>query len=242
MWLFTSFFGHFVRTNLQEKCLFSLEKTFEFAFQFLLITLYIPKPLDCVDALGMESGTITDGQITASSSYDSHHLPSQGRLHLKPNGDFIGAWAPYHHDIDQWLQVDLRSYYIKITRIATQGRPFYHMHWVTLYNLQCSDDCADSFIYYVEDGQGVYKVNLGQYCPHNLNLKGSTTLDIFWLFVDLRTLLGQFNLSNVQSKQQYATLRFTFSVWRRCKTSGASLSDELKLESRLKTLHRPELR
>lgn len=180
MWLFTSFFGHFVRTNLQEKCLFSIEKTFEFAFQFLLITLYTPKPLDCVDALGMESGAITDGQITASSSYNSHHFPSQGRLRLEPNGDFIGAWEPYHHDIDQWLQVDLRSYYIKITRIATQGRNSNHMHWVTVYNLQSSDSCADSFMYYVEDGQGVYKVNLGQYCPHNLNLKGSITLDIFF--------------------------------------------------------------
>lgn len=182
MWLFTSFFGHFVRTNLQEKCLFSLEKTFEFAFQFLLITLYTPKPLDCVDALGMESGAIADGQITASSSYDSYHLPSQGRLHLEPNGSFIGAWEALDYNIDQWLQVDLRSYYIKITRIATQGRP-YNTHWVTVYNLQYSDDCVDSFIYYVEDGQGVYKVNLDQYCYHNLNLKGSITLDIFFFVV-----------------------------------------------------------
>lgn len=180
MWLFTSFFGHFVRTNLQEKCLFSLEKTFEFAFQFLLITLYTPKPLDCVDALGMESGAITDGQITASSSYDSYHLPSQGRLHLEPNGSFIGAWEALDYNIDQWLQVDLRSYYIKITRIATQGRP-YSTNWVTVYNLQYSDDCVDSFIYYVEDGQGVYKVNLGQYCYRNLNLKGSITVDIFFV-------------------------------------------------------------
>ena len=189
----------------------------------------------------MESGAITDGQITASSSYDSYHLPSQGRLHLEPNGSFIGAWEALDYNIDQWLQVDLRSYYIKITRIATQGRP-YSTNWVTVYNLQYSDDCVDSFIYYVEDGQGVYKVNLGQYCYRNLNLKGSITLDIFLLFVDLITLLGQFNLRNVQSKQQYATLRFTFSVGRRSKTSGASLSDEVKLESRLKTLHRPELR
>lgn len=190
MWLFTSSFGHFVRTNLQEKCLFSLEKAFEFSFQFLLIALCTPKPLDCVDALGMESGAITDGQITASSSYGSYHSPSQGRLRLEPNGDFIGAWEPYYHGIDQWLQIDLRSYYIKITRIATQGRHSYHMHWVTVYNLQCSDDCVDSFMYYVEDGQGVYKVNLGQYCPHNLSLKGSITLDIFLggLFVDLLTL------------------------------------------------------
>ena len=119
----------------------------------------------------MESGAITDGQITASSSYDSYHLPSQGRLHLEPNGSFIGAWEALDYNIDQWLQVDLRSYYIKITRIATQGRRHStSMNWVTVYNLQCSDDCVDSFIYYVEDGQGVYKVNLGQYCPHNLKL------------------------------------------------------------------------
>lgn len=107
----------------------------------------------------MESGAITDGQITASSSYDSYHLPSQGRLHQEPNGYFKGFWAPSSHNRDQWLQVDLRSYYIKITRIATQGRSStHHMDWVTVYNLQCSDDCMDSFIYYVEDGQGVYKV------------------------------------------------------------------------------------
>lgn len=107
----------------------------------------------------MESGAITDGQITASSSYDSYHLPSQGRLHQEPNGYFRGFWAPSSHNRDQWLQVDLRSYYIKITRIATQGRSSTrHMDWVTVYNLQCSDDCMDSFIYYVEDGQGVYKV------------------------------------------------------------------------------------
>ena len=118
----------------------------------------------------MESGTITDSQITASSSWDANHTSSQGRLHRARNGEFIGGWAPGVHSIGQWLQVDLRSNYVKVTRIATQGRyPDGNMHWVTKYNLQYSDDCVEPFPYYVVHGQSVNKVKpMGQNCSHHL--------------------------------------------------------------------------
>ena len=55
----------------------------------------------------MESGTITDGQITASSEWSSTHAPSLARLNRVKEGNKAGSWAAKTNDVNQWLQVEL---------------------------------------------------------------------------------------------------------------------------------------
>lgn len=109
----------------------------------------------CVAPLGMEDGTITDEQITASSRVDGNHSAVQARLNFKADGSKAGAWSALTNDRNQWLQVDLASY-TRVTRIATQGRNGYN-EWVTKYKLQYSDD-EGKFQLYKEFGESVEKV------------------------------------------------------------------------------------
>ena len=112
----------------------------------------------------MENGNIADTQITASSEYkgDNHYLPaSQSRLHLKAATVKKGAWAAANSRIDMnhWLQVDLDSYYVRVTGVATQGREDFGQ-WVKKYKLQFSNDTEkSSFQTYVGKGQNNDKVS-----------------------------------------------------------------------------------
>ncbi|XP_078375887.1 uncharacterized protein LOC144659348 [Oculina patagonica] len=105
----------------------------------------------CTEPLGMESGLITDAQITASSEWDANHVATQARLNFKAGGGKQGGWSTRPNDLNQWIQIDLVSY-TKVTRIATQGRNAAHNQWVTKYKLQYSDDGVN-FYYYMEAGQ-----------------------------------------------------------------------------------------
>ena len=111
-------------------------------------------PLKCQEALGMETGAISDGQISASSQLDFNHAAKQGRLRCKAISQ--NSWSAGKNDVHQWLQVDLGSQYTKVTRVATQGR---HdaAQWVTKYILAYSNDGVN-FQYYREQGQTVDKV------------------------------------------------------------------------------------
>lgn len=82
----------------------------------------------------MESGIISDGQISASSEYDSRFPVGQGRLNNQPSSGREGCWAAASNNVHQWLQVDLFLYSI-VTRVATQGRSNSDQ-WVTKYKLQ----------------------------------------------------------------------------------------------------------
>lgn len=56
-------------------------------------------------ALGMESGKISDDQITASTSfYDNRWLPRQARLNNDDN-----AWTPAEDSNKEYIQVSLRE-------------------------------------------------------------------------------------------------------------------------------------
>ena len=77
----------------------------------------------------MEKGAISDGQISASSQLDANHEASQGRLNLK------GSWSAYANDAKQWLQIDLGSNRLTVTRVATQGSNF-QSQWVINYTLK----------------------------------------------------------------------------------------------------------
>ena len=100
----------------------------------------------------MESGAISDGQITASSQHDDSHAPFHGRLRSGRH------WAAATKDLNQWFQVDLISQYTKITRVATQGINE-NIEWVTGYRLRYRNDGA-SFQYYTEQGQNTDKVSI----------------------------------------------------------------------------------
>ena len=102
----------------------------------------------------MESGRISDGQISASSQFDANHAAYQGRLHFQATGTLRGSWSAVRNDANPWLQVFLGSDSILITGVATQGRNGYCCQWVTKYNLQYSDDNVN-FQYYREPGESI---------------------------------------------------------------------------------------
>lgn len=115
---------------------------------FLSIFLQL---LECHDALGMASGSISDRQISASSEYNTYLAAKNGRLH---NGT---GWSADTDDASQWLQIDFGVQYPTVTRVATQGSRAYPDEWVTEYKLEFSND-GGTFQYYVEQGQVTDKV------------------------------------------------------------------------------------
>ena len=118
------------------------------------ICIYSTKHLECVNALGMEDGAITDGQITASSQWNADEAAHLGRLNFQT---IEGGWVAATNDTNQWLQIDLGSQYTKVTRVATQGRTGVIMDWVTKYKLQYSND-GMNWQYYREPGEATDKV------------------------------------------------------------------------------------
>ena len=113
--------------------------------------------IGCVAPLGMDSGAITDAQISASSQWDNNHGASRARLHMQLNHKTRqrGAWSSRTNDLNQWLQINLGGY-TTLTRVATQGRSD-HDQWVTKYRLQYSDDGV-IFQFYKEPHQTSPKV------------------------------------------------------------------------------------
>ena len=125
----------------------------------------------------MESGAISDSQISASSELDGKHSAIQGRLNSQETSVKAGAWVAATDNVSQWLQVDLGNQSTKVTRVATQGRHYssqwphgHHSQWVTKYKVQYSDDGVN-FQYYREQGQTADKVKifyLGNVLTHKL--------------------------------------------------------------------------
>ena len=97
----------------------------------------------------MESRTILDAQISASSQMNGNHSAAQARLYLQADGSKFGGWSALTNDVNQWLQVDFGSYTL-VTRIATQGENGYS-NWVTKYKLKYSDD-GTTFQFYKDVG------------------------------------------------------------------------------------------
>ena len=116
--------------------------------------------LDCIEPVGMESGAISDVQISASSNKDDSFAASRARLLVKKSGIRQGGWSPFKDDLNQWLQVDLGRL-TTVTRLATQGRDGSD-EWVTKYTLQYS---VDGVIY------------------HDYRERGETSLKVRWAFL-----------------------------------------------------------
>nr|XP_054772514.1 retinoschisin-like [Lytechinus pictus] len=103
----------------------------------LLSVAYVPANCD-PHALGIQSRSIPDTSLTASSEWDALRGPERARLHSQADGPFHGSWVARVGDDKQWIQVDLLDIY-HITSVATQGRTDY-AQWVTSYKVACSTD------------------------------------------------------------------------------------------------------
>ncbi|XP_066542213.1 neuropilin-2b isoform X2 [Hoplias malabaricus] len=111
----------------------------------------------CSNALGMESGQITDDQITASSSFsDGRWAARQARLNYNEN-----AWTPGDDSSKEYIQVDL--HFLKVlTGIATQGaisKETHKSYFVTSFKLEVSTNGEDWMVYRHGKGHKVFHAN-----------------------------------------------------------------------------------
>ncbi|XP_073259335.1 neuropilin-1-like [Porites lutea] len=99
--------------------------------------------LTCSDPLGMESGAISDAQISASSHYTKNwrrdHSAKKARLNSKVSWRNIEWWAAATSNLHQWLQVDFGGY-TKVTRVATLGSGDGIVQYVTKFKIRYSSD------------------------------------------------------------------------------------------------------
>ena len=101
----------------------------------------------------MESGAITDEQISFSSEKHNNEHKEIVRLHQTGK-----TWIANREDSNPWLQLDLRAQNTEVTRVATQGS-HQHNKWVKKYKLQYSN-YGVRFQNYTEQGQTISKVKL----------------------------------------------------------------------------------
>ena len=101
---------------------------FEFWFrQYHCVFLF----LSAVTALGMEDGSITNEQITASSYHK--YVPWKGRLN-----NANGFWIADIYDDTPWIQVAFSSAFT-ITAIQTQGPALGYEFWVEELQIQTGE-------------------------------------------------------------------------------------------------------
>ena len=174
----------------------------------------------------MESGTIADSQVTASSENSTNHSPKRARLYTKETDAYSsGAWLSLMSDLNQWLQVDLGK--IKpVTHVATQGRNSYSpTQMVTKYKLQFSDDGA-SFLFYKRQGESSDAVNRNIFTRCSFKLYVTFATREINMTEKLRPYLGHsFSLYRTHSKPVNNLLSFK-SLYR-----SLSLSLFLSLKS-----------
>uniref|UniRef100_A0A3B4U9T4 Neuropilin n=1 Tax=Seriola dumerili TaxID=41447 RepID=A0A3B4U9T4_SERDU len=117
----------------------------------------VSETFHCSNAFGMESGKITDDQITASSSfYDEHWLPRQARLNYNDN-----AWTPNEDSNREYIQVDLHTLKV-LTGIATQGaisKETEKTYYVTTFKLEVSTNGEDWMVYRHGKNHKVFHAN-----------------------------------------------------------------------------------
>ena len=111
----------------------------------------------------MQDGTISNGQISASSERRKDFGPANARLNFSGTGVKAGAWVTGTQDPNQWLQVDFGNVTI-VTGIDTQGRTRHLCggcgNWVKKYTVSHSLDNA-TFHQYKENGNRV-KVHIAE--------------------------------------------------------------------------------
>ena len=115
----------------------------------------------------MESGAITNQQITAYSQYSVNHGPENARLNHAADGRKMGAWSAATNDLNQWLQVDFGRN-VKITKFVTQGRQDANQ-WVKSYALSFSKEKEPVFQTFQENDKDKVTKNISRiYCIRRL--------------------------------------------------------------------------
>ena len=104
----------------------------------------------------MESGSIPDNNITASSEKNSNTTAKNGRLNYTSGS----SWCAATSDSNPYLQIDLQTLHI-ICAVSTQGNSQADQ-WVKTYKLKLSSD-KSTWTNYEEDGQ--VKVKRHVYSP-----------------------------------------------------------------------------
>ena len=93
----------------------------------------------------MQDGTISDGQISASSARRKDYGPANARLQFSGTDVRVGAWVAGKKDPNEWLQVDFGNE-TRVTAIETQGRTRHLCgwckNWVKKYTVSYSLDNA----------------------------------------------------------------------------------------------------
>ena len=95
--------------------------------------------------LGMESGSIPDSNIAASSENNANTAAKNGRLNYTSGS----SWCAGTSDSNSYLQIDLQTLHI-ICAVSTQGNSQVDQ-WVKTYTLKLSKD-GSSWTGYKEDG------------------------------------------------------------------------------------------
>ncbi|XP_060638891.2 neuropilin-2 isoform X2 [Anolis sagrei] len=128
-----------------------------FSARYYLVQQEVPENFQCNSPLGMESGRISNEQITASSTYsDGRWTPQQSRLNSDDNG-----WTPNVDSNKEFLQVDLRFLTV-LTAIATQGaisRETQTGYYVRTYKLEVSTNGEDWMMYRHGKNHKVFQAN-----------------------------------------------------------------------------------
>nr|XP_015215075.1 PREDICTED: neuropilin-2 isoform X1 [Lepisosteus oculatus] len=111
----------------------------------------------CSSPFGLESGEISDEQISSSSTfYDGRWSPKQARLNNEDN-----AWTPSEDSNKEYIQVDLN--FLKVlTGIATQGaisKETHRIYYVTTFKLEVSTNGEDWMIYRHGKNHKVFHAN-----------------------------------------------------------------------------------
>ncbi|XP_043922644.1 neuropilin-1 [Protopterus annectens] len=79
------------------------------------VTQSQPPDFECLEPLGMQSGTILSDHITASTEYNAMWSSDRARLNYPENG-----WTPGDDSSKEWIQVDLQVLRF-VSAIGTQG-------------------------------------------------------------------------------------------------------------------------
>ncbi|KAL9982791.1 hypothetical protein ACROYT_G004896 [Oculina patagonica] len=172
--------------------------------------VYLGQACTGEDALGLESGLVTDQQMTASSTLYRSRGPENGRLNFTTSRGRTGTWSAETNDQNQFLEVDFWRN-VKITKFQTQGRQDYPQ-WVKKYKLAYSVDGSSSFETYQENG--VDKVFIG-----NSDMNGIVT----------HNLLQPITARNVQIKP----LEWNRIISMRAEFFGCILSDRYQVIGRI---------
>ena len=111
-----------------------------FLWRHTLVLYFFLFTVCSIHALGMESNSLPNSSITASSVFtlEPGHEPWLARLNNVPKHGNTGSWSTDVNKAGEWLQVDLGEDRL-LTNLSTQGRPSMNQ-WVTSYNISFSSD------------------------------------------------------------------------------------------------------